>query len=141
MITKIKEIDKTVMKIFKDIQVMNDKGDASDVPIVWASREKVLSLFSCKVTLPLLSINQKDFNFEPMPVTLGSIYEVTVHSMYQEDMNQIVEQIVSKFDNTKNCILENVSIKDCLSTKELKICRCVATVKVEDISKPIETHA
>jgi len=65
-------------------------------PIMEALRDRTVKVEIPDILrLPLINIYRGDFNFTAPSICI--FYTLTVRTLYQEDMNQILEQIISKF--------------------------------------------
>jgi len=98
--------DQVTMDEFKDIVFIDSDGAAHKVPVIWATDEKVENYLNIKADiddikalrrvarLPLISIYRGDIFFNEK---IHSYYHLTATTIYEESMNQILEQIVVKF--------------------------------------------
>lgn len=88
--------DEATMDEFRDTLIIDDTGKASKVPIIWATEDKTEAFLRStdKIKLPLMNIYRGDLFFAEKIV---AYYHVTIRSLYEEHMNQIVEQAVVKF--------------------------------------------
>jgi hypothetical protein len=146
-LSKIKETDKAVFEIFKGITVVGDDCKSHEVPAVWGEREKLINCIHREdevvdiIRLPLIGVESTDIYMRDSESLL--YYKVNVFTLYSEDMNQIIEQIVLKFDNTKNCKLHSIHRMKKASkkiNKGLKLLRCEISLSVEGLGVPVETH-
>ena len=87
--------DKATMDEFREFVCIDDNGKANKVPIIWATDEKAESFLKMSgVGLPLMNIYRGDLFFNDK---ICSYYHLTMRSMYEEHMNQMLEQAVVKF--------------------------------------------
>jgi hypothetical protein len=92
--------DEATMDEFRDIVYMNDAGKVFKVPIIWATDEKAEAFLQSgglgdgKIKLPLINIYRGDLFFAEKVI---AYYHLTIRSLYEEHINQIVEQAVVKF--------------------------------------------
>jgi hypothetical protein len=96
---RLRKLDEDTMNEFKNIVTIDDTGKAHEVLFLWADDERILSLAEAKnsvIRLPLMHITRGDINF--MDDGMWDInYVLKANTLYEEDMNQIIEQITSKF--------------------------------------------
>jgi hypothetical protein len=108
----LRKCDEAMMDEFKNLVVMDEKGESHPIPIVWADESKVDTVLELgsdksehlivdKIKLPLLNMSRGDLRFPDNKIKID--YYLSASTLYQEDMNQILEQIISKF----NPVLEN----------------------------------
>ena len=91
----IREIDETMMNILKGIKVVTDQGNAHDVPVMYATASKVNAFLKTKLKLPLISIHP--MSYHPGP---AANYKITFWSIFNSDMNQMIEQLLTQFTPT-----------------------------------------
>ena len=101
----IRRLDEAVLNEFKDVQVINEEGRAFTVPIIWADDEKAQSVSELgkdgaitRVKAPLLNIFHTDFHFNSITNKILIDYFLNARTVYTEDMNQIIEQVILKFE-------------------------------------------
>lgn len=99
--------DQATMDEFKDIIHLVDTGKSCNtykVPVIWGTEDKAAAYMMesniqrgvvvDKIKLPLINIYRGDMFFNDK---IHAYYHVTATTLYEEDMNQILEQIVVKF--------------------------------------------
>lgn len=110
--SKIRLKDEEVINTFKDIVVVDEEGNTHKVPAIFANQEKTIAYSRLheidpedelkdvknKVKLPVVSVNRHGAFFSKL------YYTLEVYSLYQEDMNQIIEQVILKFKDNKGPI-------------------------------------
>jgi hypothetical protein len=136
-VSLLKRADEAMLDMFKDIKVATDSGTTHVVPAIYANEAKALSrifyeadkhlddikAFSQKIKLPLLALERVEFNFAGTDVEIG--YKLNAYSMYNEDMNQIIEQVITKFkDENKPYKLKKINKADDDNprTNSIKVC-------------------
>lgn len=67
----------------------------SNDPVMETLRDRVVKIEVPKLRLPLINIFRGDFYFADGNICI--MYTVTARTLYQEDMNQILEQVIGKF--------------------------------------------
>jgi hypothetical protein len=117
----LKANDEGTMDVFRDLVIVNHDGNAHPVPIMWASDELTVKMVCAlrsdpatvaTVKLPMMNLQRGDFVNAPVTKTDHGIrinYHLTVRTLYREDMNQIIEQIINKF--SPNPMLKNYELK------------------------------
>ena len=154
---KLRKTDEGVVSLFKDIVVIDEQGAVHSVPCVWSNADKLqqtvlqentsseLNLDGTpklrvdRVRLPMIGVYSNEIFMEGSTPTVA--YCVTVWSLFQEDMNQILEQIILKFDNKKNCKLKSITRNHTAEdTLTIKVLQSMLTLTVEGIGVPVETH-
>jgi len=152
----LRKTDEAVKSLFSDLVVVNEEGDAHKVPCIWADYEKTRAYLEqgsnelnldgtlkitdkIKARLPLISVYSTDIT---MPASLPVVgYTVNIKTLFQEDMNQILEQIILKFDNKKNCKLAGVARNySDGEVSQLRVLQSTFGITVEGIGVPVETH-
>ncbi len=157
---KLRNLDEGVLKLFKDIVVIGDEGELHEVPAIWATEEKATTnlfqenlgceidfkgtlqpskLVLDRIKLPMISVCRSDI------AMVGSEphvkYKAVAYSFFREDMNQILEQVLLKFDNKKNCKLHSISNnEDNKEVMQLRVVKSLFDLVVEGIDGPVETH-
>ena len=152
---KLRTTDEAVKALFNELVIIDEKGYTHLVPCLWANDEKIQCLIGENISsedgtqklktdiikLPIIGVFSTDiYMVESTPVVS---YMVSVYALFQEDMNQILEQIVLKFDNKKNCRLHTIARNyDGTDARapSLKILKSIFNITVEGIGVPVETH-
>jgi hypothetical protein len=99
-VKKIDQTNKDVLDIFAKLVVIDEEGESIIVPAIWANLEKA------KAQLPVIGIFSTHLSLDDATPVI--FYTGNILTLYEEDMNQIIEQIISKFDNKKNCKLLDI---------------------------------
>jgi len=89
--------DEATMKEFRDTVVLDEEGKAHKVPIIWATDDRAAEFVQAgdSIKLPLMNLYRGDLFFAEDKIY--AYYHLNMHSLYEEDMNQMVEQAVVKF--------------------------------------------
>lgn len=111
MKNKLKLCDEIVLEEFKELSIVNDKGESFLVPIVFETDEKAIMAFTMlnetnedglvvdRIQLPYMNLYTVGYT----PLESGGFtvnYCLHVYTVFVEDINQIVEQILVKFRPT-----------------------------------------
>jgi hypothetical protein len=110
----LRRCDQATMDEFKGIICIDDTGNAHKVPVIWATDERAASCFEhekfdvelpcTQIRLPLINVYRGDLFLNEK---INTHYHLTAHGLFEEDMNQILEQIMVKFHPTfKNAVGE-----------------------------------
>jgi len=118
METILRKADRLVLDLFKNLVVINEEGICSQVPVIYGTKEKLRA--AGYVKLPSIALCRKDIHHGTTPGTWLIDYELSVDSLFVEDMNQILEQILLPFyphvdfkdDKVKKLCLRAISHKD-----------------------------
>lgn len=89
---KVIKMHNELLNKFANIAVIYEDGSASKVPIVWGNDEKAADIIledKSKIVLPLLNIYGD-----------GAKYTLQARTLYKDEMNQILEQVVLNFSPT-----------------------------------------
>lgn len=89
--------DQAIMDEFNEIVHLDETGKAHKVPVIWATDDKAAAYCRAepdKIKLPLINIYRGDMFFNDK---ICCYYHLTIQTLYEEDMNQILEQSVQKF--------------------------------------------
>jgi hypothetical protein len=137
METTLRKADRLVLDVFKNLVIISEEGTVSKVPVIYGTREKLraraeFTAGSCikKIALPIVALHRKDIhqaaNASGRHTDLGTWvpdwqewlldYHVVIETLFQEDMNQILEQIMLPFsptvefkdDKVKKLYLKNI---------------------------------
>jgi hypothetical protein len=89
--------DEATMNEFRDTVVLDEKGHVHKVPIIWATDDRAAEFVQAgdSIKLPLMNLYRGDLFFAEDKIYV--YYHLNMHSFYEEDMNQMVEQAVVKF--------------------------------------------
>jgi hypothetical protein len=100
--------DEATMDEFRDISVIDEEGLAHHVPLIWADDKKAVEVTTneyClqkddniivdRIRLPLLNVSNRTITFDGK--NIHSHYNLTARTLYKDDMDEIVEQILLKF--------------------------------------------
>jgi hypothetical protein len=96
--------DEATMDEFREISIIDENGVSHHVPIIWANDEKASEVVNGNyylkeeiniIRLPLLNLNSFHISFDGK--NIHSHYRLTANALYKNDMDQIVEQVLSKF--------------------------------------------
>lgn len=100
MKTKLALCDQIVMEEFKDLMVVDDEGGTRKVGIIWGTDDKAFACYeSGFIRLPHL--NLYCVGYRPTAGTGFHVdYKLNCSATYMEDMNQIIEQVLVKFNPT-----------------------------------------
>jgi hypothetical protein len=142
-----RKTDEAVVSIFSNIDVINSDGKSFRVPCIWATEEKAISYVFrdikqevAKIYLPLISIIRQDINFVCGEPVLN--YVATAYTLYEDDMNMILSQVVSKFDNKANCKLHQISNNLGKAIPNgTRVCKYDFALTVEGVGVPVFTKA
>ena len=157
---KLTRTDRAVKDLFNDLVVVNEEGTAHKVPCLWATHEKLIAfvdqsnptseldldgkrkIIRDKIALPVIGVYAGNISMSGSQPLVR--YLVSVFTLFQEDMNQIIEQIITKFDNKRNCklieIARNYNADDVLEPTSIRVLKSQAVITVEGIGVPVETH-
>ena len=89
--------DQATMDEFKGMVYINDNGQACGVPLIWCTDQKADAIYQMEhqpIKLPFMNIYRGDIFFNGK---IHSYYHLTMRGMYEEHMNQMLEQAVVKF--------------------------------------------
>lgn len=91
--------DEATMDEFRGIITLDETGKAHKVPIIWATHDRVAAYVLADkdkdtLRLPVLNLFRGDLFFSDK---IYAYYHLTARTLYEEDMNQILEQVVTKF--------------------------------------------
>lgn len=148
--SKIRKTDEQVLNLFKEIEVVDDNGNSHKVPCIWADTARAAA-YVCqaikeednqtdKIRLPVISIYGDNISMNGSEPVIH--YKVRASCLFQEDMNQIIEQILLKFDNTKNCKLAKIDLnKSPGKDSTIRVIHSDLEIYVEGIGVPVETHS
>lgn len=97
--------DEATMDEFRRIYIIYENGLAHHVPLIWANDEKAKEYYLQKdgniivdrIRLPLLNIINRNITFDGK--NIYSHYTLTARTLYKDDMDQIIEQIFTKFSS------------------------------------------
>ena len=131
--SKIHYTNKAVKDLFEDIQVVDEAGKAHKVPLIWANNEKVMTIITDMKNFkpPVMSILDTDIRLQDGQPVIA--YELNCYTTYEEEMNQIIEQIILMFDNKGNCKLTHTA------RTESVLNRWLFHLEVEGIGVPVRT--
>ncbi len=87
------EVNEAIMNEFRDLILIDENG-LTPVPIIWGNDKEVASqvLRPNQVYLPLINIHRHFTD------GFDTYYGMTVRTLYEDDMDQILEQVYSKFN-------------------------------------------
>jgi hypothetical protein len=156
----LRKTDEGVKALFSDLVVVTEEGDAHKVPCLWATHEKLAAfveqsnptseldlngkrkIVKDSIKLPVIGVYSNDITMSGSQPLVA--YHVNIWTLFQEDMNQILEQIILKFDNKKNCKLVGISrnYNEDNSGEEfsVRVLKSSLGLTVEGIGVPVETH-
>lgn len=95
--------DEAAMDEFRNIVVLDESGKLYKVPIIWADNDRTeayvktpqeIDSKTTRLNLPVLNLFRGDLFFGDK---IYVYYHLTARTIYEEDMNQILEQVVTKF--------------------------------------------
>ncbi len=154
----LRKTDEAVKGLFDNLVVVTEEGDAHRVPCLWATHEKLATfvdqsnptseldlngkkkIVEDRIKLPIIGVYSNDIMMSGSQPLI--MYTANIWTLFQEDMNQILEQVLLKFDNKKNCkligIARNYSYGD--SDYSLKVLKSSFSLTVEGLGVPVETH-
>lgn len=124
----LRRCNEGMMSFFEDIVVVDHKGQSHDVPILYGTVEQAkdwafaladqfldkaltkadyFKMFNVLQRFPVLNLELINSDFEAEQPKLT--YRLHALSTLREEMDQMVEQVVLKFDNRKHYKLESIS--------------------------------
>lgn len=141
MKTTLRKADSLVLDLFKNLVVINEEGNTSKVPVIYGTRERLRARAEPtsdarikKISMPAVALIRKDIHQTTatsgrhgddgtwIPEWQGWLldYHVVIETLFSEDMNQILEQIMLPFsptvqfkdDNVKKLHLRNIVSND-----------------------------
>lgn len=99
--------DQATMDEFMNIVYLDDYAASFNVPIIWATEDKAEAYvnhvvypdkkINTIVNLPVINLYRGDLFFNDK---IHCYYHATIRTMYQDHMNQILEQVITKFHPT-----------------------------------------
>lgn len=141
---KIKEFDEIAYDLFKDIQIVDKDNKKHPVPLLWASDEKATMYVLSeeaedRIKLPIIHFERTEVGLTPLApsVEYWCSYQFFIKTLFQEDANQIIEQILSKFTPTykkdgKICDLSSTITNNHVdSDAKVKVCKWAFSVMVQ----------
>lgn len=145
---KIQNTNKEVINIFNKMLITEENCERRNVFTVLADREQekyhvnsCLNENNYKNKFPLITVYSDWIYLDKSDPIIN--YEVRLLSMCQDHNYQIIEQIISKFDNTMNCKLHGINLnKEVLRYPEVKAKIYISelNISVKGIGVPIETR-
>lgn len=128
METTLRKADRLVLDLFKNLVIINDEGISSKVPVIYGTREKLRARAEGtggikKIAMPIVAMCRKDIHQTLVPTKTTTWlldYHVLIETLFQEDMNQILEQMFLHFspkvefedNNVKKLHLRNITSND-----------------------------
>lgn len=113
MSSKLNLCDQIVFEEFKNNLIVDDEGVAHKVPIILGTDEKA----EIAMVLPFMNLYLVEY-VPCSPVHEFSIqYKLNCYTLYVQDMNQVVEQILLKF--TPSCPTSKLGYKFPLELKKI----------------------
>ncbi len=108
----IKKCDEATMNEFRNLVLIDEEGDDWTVPVVWGNDElantamerrtsliaMVSDFVKDKIHLPLVNIYNDGLGVFDNKIHIS--YCMTVNALYREDMNQLIEQVIHRFNPT-----------------------------------------
>lgn len=131
--TLLRRADEAMFDKFKELFLVDEDGQRHQLPAIYGSKEEAVSYvfakadenlndikkFAVTVKLPLLALERENFNYESEDLVVG--YKLHAYSLFQEDMNQISEQVIKMFaDKTKPYKLKNAAKAETDNNKSFK---------------------
>jgi hypothetical protein len=127
------------MDELKDIQTVDGDANAHKVPVIWGNSERAWSFIEQdalphvqepkKLKLPLINVYPVNYSSD------GIQYQVEMRTMFQECMNQIVEQLIMKFSADEYGFMVNTNLRQQtrlmafgVSEEDLKVLQYEATL-------------
>ena len=100
-VSVLRKADHLVLDIFKRLVVINEDGYVSKVPVIYGTKEKLQGVPRLRdnIVLPLVGLCRKDIHTVKYSGQAWlADYELTIWTFFQEDMNQILEQVMLPFN-------------------------------------------
>jgi hypothetical protein len=122
----LRDNDGITMDLFRDIVILDNEAKHHYVPILWASDEKVVTIINLNegiIKLPIMNLQRGDFDCVPVSEKNYGVkinYHLTVRTLYEEDMNQIVEQVFARFIPYPITRLEGYKLRSIANNNDLK---------------------
>lgn len=125
----IRKHEESVMDAFKTIKITDKDGKEHPVPVIYGTPEKAEAymlqenvgykdgLVIDKIRLPLISLISTEIGRSHI------IFEGQIHTLYREDMNQIVEQILHLDEDFDNISVRSVGIDHGTEDNKTKVLR------------------
>jgi hypothetical protein len=114
----LRNTDEWVMSFFKDLKVFDEKG-AHTVPCLWCNEEKAASVICVdelppslkpdNIRLPLVTVYSNHINVWDGVANDPTVhYQVNIYSLFHEDMNQLLEQVIFKAVKNKDFYITGI---------------------------------
>jgi hypothetical protein len=158
----IHKCDEATMDEFRDFVVIDEQGNTHNVPIIWATDERAEAVMQSvkpsakaryvlgecelgelvvdKIRLPLMNIHNYNLHVQDGQIMIW--YALTLRSLFREDMNQMLEQLIIKFNPLmKNkagtyTMTMNATNDDKEGTKEVRVNKYTAWIGMMPAGKP-----
>jgi hypothetical protein len=147
MTGKLRKLHQELLDVFKDMVTIDEEGKSHQVPAIWATKEKIIQTVETegKIKLPVITltndiISVRDARFD-LDTGVQTWYDLNIITLFEEDANQILEQVIFKFDNTGNCKLHALTKVRPEEGSKLQVLRWEASISVDGIEGPIKTKA
>lgn len=143
--SNIGKTDESLMLVFNDLKVTHSgESKLTAIPCMWASGDDLwnLVLQNKKNTPNLMRLIYVGLNSGDIRIYINKAlveYSLVVLTYSRDLTNQILDQIIAKFDNTKNCKLVNVK-RTVEENDGFKVYKSVVSLTVAGIGVPVETR-
>lgn len=102
-----------IKEIFSDIKIILDNGKSKNVPIYWDHEDVINSKLKGEKTifLPLMFIHDTGIELtEKESIKTPKIYyQLHIETLFQEEINQIIEECLQKFQQNDKIKLKSIT--------------------------------